>query len=120
MGKAGWGVIKQCGEADDLAVPIKLTAIYMLKVNKHTLRVKEVCQLVIDTATVLSGTTIAFANSERVGLTGCLTREERHSIAEIVRYFPRRAKFHLSKLGSEEMRGALTAETPLCSAKTAL
>ena len=60
VGKAGWGAIKQCGGADDLAVPTKLTAIYMLKVNKHTLRVKEVCQLVIDTVTVLSGTTIAF------------------------------------------------------------
>jgi hypothetical protein len=67
VGKVGWDAIKCLGGADDFAT-------YMLKVNRRTRRVKEVCQLVIVTVTVLHGTTLAFAKSQRVGEPGCVTQ----------------------------------------------
>ena len=112
VNKSCYAAIKRVKGATDFAIVYKVTAVYTLKINKVTLQVKEQCQLLFDTVTVLGGTTIAWANSQRVGKPGCLSQEKRADIAEIVRYFPKRCMFHLSAIGSEEQRLALALTTP--------
>jgi len=109
--KNGYSAIKAVSGGGDYAVPYKITAEYSLKINKRTKRITEQCRLVIDSVTVLHGTTIAWANSQRPENRGCLSQEQRAKVEEVVRYFPRRARFHMAELGSEELRRALASPT---------
>jgi hypothetical protein len=55
--KNGYGATKAVSGGGDYAVPYKITAEYSLKINKRTNQITEQCRLVIDSVTVLHGTT---------------------------------------------------------------
>ena len=55
--KNGYSAIKAVSGGGDYAVPYKITAEYSLKINKRTNQITEQCRLVIDSVTVLHGTT---------------------------------------------------------------
>jgi hypothetical protein len=91
-------------KGNDFAVVYKLTATWRLKVNRISRRVVEECTLRFSTVNVLSGRTVAWSNQQRVGEKGCLTQEERDTIAGIVIFYPKKANFHLLESGSPEQK----------------
>ena len=99
--KRGYSCSKKL-KGNDFSVLYELTATYMLKVNRKTCRVVEECHLKMSTVNVLSGTTIAWSNTQRVGNEGCLSQEERDAIAKIAVCYPKKANFHLLQPGTPD------------------
>ena len=92
--KSGWNNVKLL-KGNDYSVPYSATVRYRLRCSPTTLRVYEQVEVVFSTVTILDGTTLAWPNSERVGRDEkCLTQDQRHSIAEYLRFVPRKATSH--------------------------
>jgi hypothetical protein len=99
--KRGYSCSKKL-KGNDFSVIYELTATYMLKVNRKTCRVVEECHLKMSTVNILSGKTVAWSNTQRVGNAGCLSQGERDAIAKIVVCYPKKANFHLLEPGTPE------------------
>jgi hypothetical protein len=89
-------------KGNDFSVIYELTATYYLKVNRRTCRVVEECHLKMSTVNILSGKTVAWSNTQRVGNAGCLSQQERDDIAKIAVCYPKKANFHLLEPGTPE------------------
>jgi hypothetical protein len=98
-------------KGDDFTVVYQITATWHLKVNRKTQRVVEECHIKFSTVNILSGRTVAWSNTQRVGGKGCLLQQERDRIAEIVIAYPKKANFHLLEFGSPAHRRAIAQGT---------